>query len=101
MRGQCHQISHGLEGQFRPVRWQGWHEAGGPHGNTQEHVLAVRDQDVSRAEWGSSPGYYWKPLAEQRMSRVGNFDLGEIFENWVIDRGIKVIDRLTGSITTS
>src|SRR5262245_25929846 len=87
-----------MRGKFREGgrlgRWRD--QIRGGLGNSQDHGVAVGDKDIAHAvrAWTSRAQY--KTAFEERMVGVGDLDFRfrRVVLRWVVDRGIKIFDRL-------
>ena len=64
-------------------------------GNPQDHGVAVGDKDIAHAVRARTSREQYKTAPEERMAGVGDLDLCQVVERWVVDRGIKMFGRNT------
>src|SRR5215510_5071674 len=90
-----------MRGKFREGgrlgRWRD--QIRGGLGNPQDHGVAVGDKDIAHAVRARTRREQDKTATEERMAGVGDLDFCQVVDRWVVERGIKVCDRLTISIT--
>jgi hypothetical protein len=71
---------------------------GGDERDAQSEGLAIDDQDGPGVTGWMADGTHDEPTPEERMGRIGHFDLVGI---WVLEEGIKARLLSTASRTTS
>jgi hypothetical protein len=70
-------------------------------GETEGHGVAVGDEDIADAMGARAGREQRKTAPEKRMGGIGDLDFHRVVERWVVDRGIKVFDRLIVCATTA
>lgn len=85
--GQGNKLLHGVESEFGAEGWTSRHKRSRRDGNTQGHVLAKGDKDVVGTTLGIANLAHGETPPEERVGRVGDFDLGQRVIGWVIERG--------------
>jgi hypothetical protein len=69
--------------------------------NAEDHTLLISDEHMIRLRPLERGGTQRETTPKEWVGRVGDFDVDLLLlwqDGWVIERGIKVIDRLTISI---
>jgi hypothetical protein len=56
---------------------------------------------MARPLWWGAEREQQKPTTEKGVGRVCDLDLGHVLLRWVVEGGIKMMARSTGSIMTS
>ena len=89
-----------MRGQFsqRLGFWRWRDQTGGRLGNPQHHGVAVGDEEIAHTVGARAGGEQRKAAPEERMGGIGDLDFRRVVYRWVIDRGIKMFDRMTPSI---
>gem|GEM_PF-6716605 len=89
-----------MRGKFREGgrlgRWRD--QIRGGLGNPQDHGIAVGDKEIAHAVRAWTSREQDKTAPEERMAGVGDLDLCQVVERWVVERGIKMFGR---SITST
>jgi hypothetical protein len=78
-------------------RWWWRDQAGGRLGKTQHHSVTVGDEDIAHAVGARTGREQHEMATEERMAGVCDLDFRRIVYRRVVDRGIKLFDRLTKS----
>ena len=69
-----------------------WRQTGG---KTEDHGVAVGDEDITHAVGARAGREQRKAAPEERMGGIGDLDFRRVVYWWVVDRGIKIFDRST------
>jgi hypothetical protein len=64
-------------------------------GKTEDHGVAVGDEDIAHAVGARAGREQRKAAPEERMGGIGDLDFRRVVYRWVVDRGIKMFDRST------
>jgi hypothetical protein len=96
------QRSDGMRGKLSQGwgRWRWRDQAGGRMGKTPPHGVAGGDEDIAHAVGARAGREQHDTATAERMAGVCDLDCRRIVYRWVVDRGIKVFDRLIVSTTT-
>jgi hypothetical protein len=70
----------------------------GSLGNPQDHGVTVANEEIAHAVGARAGREQRKATPEEWMGGIGDLDFRRVVYRWVIDRGIKMFDRLTASI---
>src|SRR5262249_20558796 len=86
-----------MRGEFRPWGrlWRYGVQTGSGVRKTQPHGVAVGHEDIAYAVGAWAGREQCKAAPEERMGGIGDLDFRRIVSRWVVDRGMKVFDRLT------
>src|SRR4029453_1420120 len=86
-----------MRGEFSPWRrlWRCGAQTGSGVGKTQHHGVAVGHEDIAYAVGARAGREQCKAAPEERMGGIGDLDFRRVVYRWVVDRGIKMFDRLT------
>ena len=90
-----HEIPHSSSRQFDPRSALRWYEVGRGHRDLQEHFLPVVHQQGARSGKSRRTRDHRKATAKQWMGGIGDLDFRKVVWDWVLEGGIKTIDRLT------
>ena len=90
-----------MQGKFRHQgrlgRWRD--DIRGSLGNPQDHGVTVANEEIAHAVGARAGREQRKAAPEEWMGGIGDLDFRRVVDRWVIDRGIKMFDRLMRSTT--
>jgi hypothetical protein len=70
--------------------WQWRDQIGGRLGNPQHHGVAVGDEDIAHTVGARAGGEQRKAPPKEGVAGVCDFDLSQVVNDWVVDRGSKL-----------